>query len=98
MKITQHAYDRGEERCGLNLKSFRKLAEKALHEGIKHSDTTGQLKKYFDALYFQHRNANNVRVYGEFTYLFCNERLITVLHLPNQFKKIVQKIRSRCEL
>jgi hypothetical protein len=96
MKITKHAAQRGNERLGLTNDSFVKLSAKALKKGIKHCDCKGQLKKYIDALYLKHKTANNIRIYGEFVYLFCNEILITVFQLPVEFKKVIIKMKQRC--
>ena len=95
MRITKHSAERADERMGLSLTPFIKLAEKALKEGIKHSDSCGRFKKYIDGLYLSYRTANNIRIYGEFIYLFSNETLVTVLHLPNNFKNIVKSIKSK---
>lgn len=94
MKLTHHATQRGNERLGLPLKPFEKLAAKALAEGIKHSDTNGRLKKYFDKLFFTN-HISNVRIYGEFVYLFKADVLITVLNLPNDLKAIVAKVKQK---
>ena len=88
LTITNHAYDR-RKRTGLNKKAFERLAEKALELGVKHSETSGRFRRLFTSLYFKEKCANNIRVYGDFIWLFANETLITVLHLNNSFKKYV---------
>ncbi len=95
MKLTRHSIDRGEERLNLSVQAFARTARTALTLGLKHSQTRGKLKRYIDALYFQERAATNIRIYGEHVYLFTGETLITVLHLPNEFKSLVNKIRSK---
>lgn len=92
--VTQHGKKRLKERVGLNKKSAEKNADKAFQEGIKHSEVSGSLRKYFDALYLQNRSANNIRIYGEKVYLFGGNKLITVLNLPNKYKSTVAKIRK----
>lgn len=92
MKITNHGYDRLDERVGLNPKAAEKLALKAFEHGIKHSDTTGSLNKYLTNIYLSHKTANNCRIYGEHVYLFQNTLLITAYHLKNEYKKTVRKI------
>jgi hypothetical protein len=94
MKLTSHSIDRGKERVGLSPKSFKYLAQIALNKGIRHSEVTGRFKKYFDKLYLSYKNANNIRVYGEHVYLFCGETLVTVFHLPNEFKALVKKLKQ----
>jgi hypothetical protein len=98
MKISKHAEERANERLGLPIKPFEKLANKALSNGIKHSDTVGRLNKYITSLFFYNKSANNTRIYGEFIYLFNNETLITVLNLPNNFKSLANKLRNEQEV
>lgn len=93
MKLSNHSKGRGNERLGLDTKSFEKLATKALEQGIKHSDTTGSLNRFITSLFMNGHKANNIRIYGEFVYLFCNELLITVINLPNQYKAAVKAIK-----
>lgn len=90
MKVTQHAKERIEERCGLSKDAQLKLSAKALETGVTHAQAKGRLKKYFVALYLYKRNANNIRVFGEYVFLFAGETLITVLNLPNNLKKLAK--------
>lgn len=87
VKITEHAFDRAKERFRLNQSAFKKLVERAYLQGVRHRDTSGRLKKYLDMLYMKHQTANNIRIYGLIVYLFCNNTLVTVIHLPNDMKK-----------
>jgi hypothetical protein len=87
IKITEHAYTRAKERLSLSRKAIDRLAKKAFIDGRKHSDTTGQLNKYLTKIYLQDRIANNIRLYGEYIYLFRSLTLITVYQLPEWFRK-----------
>lgn len=82
-----------KERCGLNKKSVDRIAEKAFKEGITHGQTKGRLNKWMTKLYFTNKTANNIRLYGDKAYIFCNEILVTVIQIPNDlikdFKKMV---------
>jgi hypothetical protein len=68
------------------------MVELAAVKGIEHKDTVGRLNRYLSKLYFTERKANNIRIYGEHIYLFHDSTLITVLLLPNIFKKHVHSI------
>ena len=94
VKITEHAKQRTKERLGVSKKIADKVAEKALEYGIKHSQAKGNLKKYIDKLYLQHRNANNIRVYNRKVYLFKGTVLITVINLPNNLISTADKIQK----
>jgi len=95
IEITNHAYERARERCSLKEKSLNALATKAYEHGLHHKDTSGQLHKYITKLYLTHRNANQIRVYGEYVYIFNNQILITVFCIPNNLKKQVLKHKER---
>ncbi len=91
--ITDHAYLRAKERLSLNKKSLDRLADVAYNKGIKHSDIKGQLKKYIDKLYFEYKTANNIRIYGEFIFLFSKNTLITLYQVPNEFRRMLKHFR-----
>lgn len=95
--ISYHAKDRIRERCGLPKKSVERNAMLALQKGLTHNEATGRLKKYFDWLYFQNRNGNNIRVYNNHVYIFKGTALITVLPLPHVYRSAVQKLLNRCK-
>ena len=87
MVITTHATERGDERLGLNIKGLEHLASHALEKGIDSSMVKGKIKKYLDFLFLSHKTrANNIRIFGEFVYIFMGETLITIINLPNEHK------------
>lgn len=86
IEVSRHAYERLHERCGLSRKAATRMAEKAFYIGMKHSDTKGQINRWITSLYFNNKNANNIRLYGNFAYIFCNKILVTVLEIPNNLK------------
>lgn len=86
IEVSRHAYERLHERCGLSRKAATRMAEKAFYTGMKHSDTRGQINRWITSLYFNNKNANNIRLYGNFAYIFCNKILVTVLEILNNLK------------
>lgn len=86
IEVSRHAYERLHERCGLSRKAATRMSEKAFYTGMKHSDTRGQINRWITSLYFNNKNANNIRLYGNFAYIFCNKILVTVLEIPNNLK------------
>ena len=52
MIVTKHAKQRMKQRCGLKEKSSDRIAKIAYEKGLRHSDLTGNLKKWVDGLYF----------------------------------------------
>ena len=95
--VTDHAQKRIRERVGLPKRAVEKNAERALKKGIKHSQLSGRVKKFVDALYFKYQTANNIRIYENSVYLFAGGILITVIDLPQKYRKIVREISSKEE-
>ena len=91
MEVSEHAKKRIRKRMTNTKSGTESIAKKALERGIKHSDATGRLKKYFDALYFKNKKANNVRIYAQKVFIFHDENLITMFNLPKQFFNVVKK-------
>lgn len=58
------------------------MARKAFHEGITHAHTKGNLNKWVKA-----KKADNIRLYGDYAYVFCGEVLVTVIVIPASLKK-----------
>lgn len=92
MKISNHARQRMKERCGFNRKAQDRMAEKAFYEGITHKQTKGRLYKWVTSLFFKNCNANNIRLYGGFAYVFCGETLVTVIPIPSNLKKDFERM------
>lgn len=65
----------------------------AFNKGFKHSDTKGTLKRYIDKLWFEHKFANNIRIYGEDLYFFCDNKLITLYRMESKLLKHLKYIR-----
>ena len=93
--LTNHSHDRISERLGLSKRIHQKNADKAFEEGLHISDTKGSLKKYLNKLYIKEGNANNIRVTKRYVYLFSGRVLITVLPLPHEFNKLVDKLLDK---
>lgn len=80
--VSKHAEKRLKERCGLNKRSVKRMADKAFTDGIRHSDTRGRLNKWVTSLYFYNQTANNIRLYGDKAYIFAGSTLVTVFQIP----------------
>ncbi len=87
MDVSKHAEDRLKERCGFNRKTYERMAQKAYDIGITHAQTKGRLNKWITSLYFRNKNANNIRLYGDKAYIFCDEVLVTVIQIPVDLMK-----------
>ncbi len=92
MDISNHAKERMKERCGFNRKASERIADKAFNEGITHSQTRGRLNKWVTSLYFKNKSANNIRLYGDKAYIFCEKVLVTVIQIPADLMKNLKKM------
>lgn len=92
-KSTAHGRQRLKQRLGINKKSKDKVVERALANGIPHKELRGALKEYIGDLYKKQYTANNIKIYGENVFIFKDDLLITVFHLPNRYKKFLAKIK-----
>jgi len=85
--ISDHAYSRAKERFGIGKKSLFRLFQKAQRFGIGPKDTTGNLHKYMIGEVFKSGIPKNVKIYGEFVFIYDNECLITVFIIPRNIRK-----------
>lgn len=96
-ELTRHSQKRLKERCGCNKSAQLKLANNAFDKGITHAQTSGSLKRYLDGLYLRERKANTIRIYGDKVFLFGGETLITVLRLPQKYRRACGRIIEKYE-
>ena len=98
MIITRHGDLRTRKRVGVNRSAVKKLARKALVNGVSRHDTHGSLRRYLDYLYHYNESAGNIRVWGEKVWIFTERNiLITVLNLPQQYKNRANGIAKKGE-
>jgi len=95
IKVTNHGKDRMRKRCGINAKAVKRLAKIAYRKGLSIEDTKGSLNGYLQSLYYYNRTANNIRLYGEQVYIFCDDTLVTVLNTPQRYKKLINKLMRK---
>lgn len=92
MIISEHARMRMQERCGFDRRTGDQMAKNAFERGITHGQTQGRLNKWITRLYFKKKKANNIRIYGNNAYIFCGEILVTVIPVPADVKKNMDRM------
>ena len=93
MKITKHAKKRSKERNGWSDKATERMVPKILKSGIRHEQTKGHLHKWVSGLYDSHkRKGADIRLYGDKAYIFANDVLITVVQIPANLTKNMDKL------
>lgn len=95
VKVSRHACQRLKQRCGLKRKSVQRMADIAFEDGLRHEETSGQLNKWFSTLFMGNEAANNIRIYGNFAYIFCDNTLVTVLSAPKRLHNQIRGHKKR---
>jgi hypothetical protein len=95
--LTHHACKRARERFSWNSSTLERMSDRAFERGLKRKNTGGRLKRYLDELWDKHKEANNLRLYGETLFVFSNHRLITIWHLPPDLRPLAKVFRSKIE-
>lgn len=89
--ITDHAFQRGKERLGLNKKALQRTADKALGNGTTRDLFTGGFRRYLDKLFHSHDKLPTLIIFGHHIYVFCGVTLVTVLEVPREYVKTATK-------
>jgi len=96
--ITDHAFDRAKERLSMSRSGFIRIAEIAYEDGIVQKEVAGSLRRYLNKLYLSHKQAGNIRLYGENVFLFGGNVLITVFQVPPNIRKSALRIQKRIHM
>jgi hypothetical protein len=92
--ITVHARDRARERFSMEEQSLARLAERAWYMGISLRQSKGRLRRYFDTLWESYGKADNIRLYGQYVFIFSGQVLLTLWHLPVEYRKHAHVLQS----
>ena len=92
--LTIHGGKRSKERCGLGKSASSRMADRALEQGLRHSEVAGSLRRFLDSLYLSHCNATNMRIWNKKVYLFRQNVLITIIDVPARYHKTIDKINE----
>ncbi len=95
--ISEHAYDRVKERCGLKKKAIDRMATKVLKTGYNSSKLKGQAAGWIRE-YKDNHTAQIMYIYGNKAWVYAeNEKqgaiiLVTVLNIPT---RVMTKINAQ---
>ncbi len=92
LTVTEHGKNRVRQRCGIKVKAVKRLARIAYEKGLTPAETTGALSRYMLSLYNYNGTADNIRIYGDKVFVFCKDVLVTVLYVPREYLKTVNKL------
>ena len=87
---------RMSQRCGIQKKTQAKVVRRAWRHGLTHSESSvdPNLKRWIDGLYLSQRKPNKILLYGNGAYLFKDDILITVIHIPENLQDSVNRLRK----
>jgi hypothetical protein len=80
--VTQHVQKQAKKRLNMSPYALTNIAKKAYVDGINIKNSDDKLKYYIIGKYKSEGNANNIRIYGHYTFIFKNNVLATVYQLP----------------
>ncbi|WP_157974622.1 hypothetical protein [Lewinella sp. IMCC34183] len=86
-QVTHHAILRGRERMRLNKRALTRMVDTVYNSGISIRQARGTLKSYLQSKLRKDGSNNEVRVYGEYIYIFNERQLLTLYRLPNRYMK-----------
>lgn len=94
--LTKHASARMLQRCGIQKKTQAKVVRRAWRHGLTHSESSvdPNLKRWIDGLYLSQRKPNKILLYGNGAYLFKDNILLTVIHIPESLQDSVNRLRK----
>lgn len=85
--VTKHAKKRFKQRLGFPKSAHNKSALRAYKNGFTDSHARGKAKLFLRKLAANNQKAKNLRVHGEFVYIFEGTTLITIFGLPRGIRK-----------
>lgn len=85
--ISSHAYKRARQRISWSRNALNRMTVLAYTCGIRRYQLKGRLKHYTDELMEGYSKRPEIRIYGEFIYIFRNQTLVTLYQVPCELRK-----------
>ena len=94
--VSDHAYVRAKDRCGLQKKSIDRMAKKAFENGVNGTTIKGMAATWIEA-HRENHSAKHIYVYGDKAWIFADNNsqkamiLVTILTLPTGIATQIKK-------
>jgi hypothetical protein len=88
--LTVHGAHRIGQRVGLPKRAILRFVQRALAQGLERQSTKGRLRRYLDKFYYAHAESAEMRVYGQFVFVFAGSKLITTWGLPAEYQRLAR--------
>lgn len=95
LHLSRHAVQRGKERMRLNEGSLHRMACHAMTKGMPMAETHGHLLRWLQEHAAKHGKGSQTCIRNGIVYVIENNTLITVLFLPREHDRQVQKWMAR---
>ena len=93
--ISKHGAMRMRQRMGIPKKATQRIAERAFERGLKREDAKGAVRKWMNDSFYAYGTGDNMRMYGDKLYIFCDNTLVTVLQVPTEIKDKAQILKKK---
>ncbi len=95
--LSKHAEKRMKERLNLTKQAAIRMANKVYEQGIDGNIKNGSLKRYINGKIKEGKinEFTEVKIYGDYVYIFDNNVLITVFILPKNLKERANKTQKK---
>jgi len=84
IEITKHAYLRMKQRNGWNKKTANRMIPRVYGNGKRAEEIKGYLKTWVNRMIQEDISEDEFVLYGKEMYIFRENTLITVLHIPTR--------------
>ena len=85
--ISSHAYKRARQRNRWSRNALNRMTVLAYTCGIRRHELKGRLRHFTDDLLEGSKKKPQIRIYGEVLYIFRNQTLVTLYHIPSDLRK-----------
>jgi len=92
--VSLHAYQRAKQRMGLSKHAIDRLAGIAYYKGIRMTEAKGSFLKFLRE-HFTLKPHHTVIVFANMVFLYDDNLLVTVVHLPAKYYKYVRTLTSK---
>lgn len=93
--VTRHARMRVRQRLGRPARAVQRAAREAWLHGITIDQTAGNLRVFLDEKIERHGKGHDMRIFRGCVYVFEQEALITVYHVPAKLQLAARKQERR---
>lgn len=85
--ISSHAYKRARQRISWSRNALNRMTVLAFTQGIRRKHLKGKLKYFTNDMMLGYERQSVIRIYGQIIFIFRNQTLVTLYHIPVELRK-----------